>query len=106
MKKLTFLSSVLAGAFLVLGCSHENTAPPTTPNTMTGRAGTTATGVDSTGNPAAGTITGDPAMPSGDPAQRPDRATDPNQPPGDVTPTTPTTTPPPQPAPQPAPDQK
>jgi hypothetical protein len=58
MKRMSLLASLLAGA-MAFGCSsmrpHENTAQP---NAVTGAAGTTGTGIDTTGNPEAGTATG------------------------------------------------
>jgi hypothetical protein len=99
MKKLTMLSAGLAAALAVsgLGCSHNEPAPAA-PNSVSGKAGTTTTGIDATGNPAPGTATGDPAGRAADPATPPGQT---EQPP---TANPSTVTPTPQPAPPQSPD--
>lgn len=57
MRKLTILSALFAGT-LALGCGSSRSGGPAQPNNVTGRAATTTTGIDSTGNPAPGTATG------------------------------------------------
>lgn len=72
MKKSIF-ATLLAGA-LALGCSSMRPYQSKTvqPNAVTGEAGTTSTGIDSTANPTKGTSSGVP----------PGKAANPDEPPG------------------------
>ena len=70
MKRMSLLASLFAGA-MAFGCGsmrpNENTAQP---NTVTGAAGTTSSGVDTMGNPTPGNATGQ----TGTMAPNPDEA--------------------------------
>jgi len=80
--KRSLITSILAGAF-AFGCGSmrpsENTAQPpqaktepeTQPNAVTGAAGTTGTGIDSTGNPEAGDATGQTGTQAPNPNEQP-----------------------------------
>jgi hypothetical protein len=79
MKKSIF-ATLLAGA-LALGCSsmrpHDNTTVQ--PNAVTGAAGTTSTGIDSTANPTPGTASGVPAGKAANPDEPPGIESDTNR---------------------------
>ena len=77
--KRSLITSILAGAFFAVGCGSmrhdENTArtpvQQTQPNAVTGAAGTTNSGIDTTANPAPGDATGQTGTMAPNPDEQP-----------------------------------
>jgi hypothetical protein len=72
MKRMSIFATLLAGA-LAFGCGSMRHDKSTTvqPHAVTGAAGTTSTGIDTTANPTSGTATGTPAGTAPNPDEPP-----------------------------------